>query len=637
MKQVASLLLTGAWLLGAALAQPVPAPEKLLPADTLGVFTVPDMAAARRLIDQSPHMQLWRDPALAPFVEKFWSKFETDVLRPLEAEMGASLTNFFALAQGQFTLALTRNGWPAQAGATPGVVILIDSREQAPRLKTLLEEGRAKLAASGESIKTRRIAGTEFLTLTVQPPALKLPDTGPGNEPEAETEAAEDSADAEAPALPPQEFFVGQSGTLFLASNSRLDLEKILTLKSGGAVMALGDSSSFLPDFDAPMREAAVYGWLNLEPVLDVARESLPSGEAGLPMGLNPSRILSALGLNALKTLSFAAAIRGDGTASEVRLRIPEVERRGLFRMLAWSAKDAAPLPFVPADAQAFSRTRIDLLKFFNTLEATLVEVSPQIGGMVRFGVDAIGKDKDPAFDFRKQFLANLGDDLISWQGESTGGAGGTTPAQVGLVSSPKPAELAGALKLLMGMVPPDVARLETNEIAGRQVFSISIPMGMPGASGEAAPTQSVAFAGVDGYLAVATDLGLLKQYLEAKPAGGSGLVAAPGLRAAAEKVGGLGTGMFGYSNDRETMRSMWTALTTPGGSAANPSALMLQQLISASAMSGEGGGIAEWVDFSLLPPFAQVEKYFHFTVYAGSMTKDGIVVKAFAPKPPDL
>ena len=115
------------------------------------------------------------------------------------------------------------------------------------------------------------------------------------------------------------------------------------------------------------------------------------------------------------------------------------------------------------------------------------------------------------------------------------------------------------------------------------------------------------------------------------------GLAATPGLRAAAERVGGFGTGMFGYSNDRETMRSLWTALTTPGGSAANPSALTLQQLIAASAMSGDGGGIADWIDFSLLPPFAQVEKYFHITVYAGTMTREGIVVKAFAPKPPGL
>lgn len=633
MKRITSLLIVGAWLVGIAPAQPVPPPEKLLPADTLGILTVPDVAAARRLLDQSPQWQLWRDPALGPFMNKFWAKFETDVLQPIERELGTPLTNYLGLAQGQFTLALTRNGWPARPGATPGVVIMIDSREQSARLKTLLEEGRAKLAASGEPVKTRRIGNTEFLVLTVQPPAP---------EPEADEEDAgadDEPATGEAAGagtgLPPQEIFVGQSGALLLVGNSRLDLEKILTLKSGGAVMALGDSTSFMPDYSATLSGATVYGWLNLESIVDGVKQSLPGAEASLPMGLNPARLLSALGLNGLKTLSFAGAIRGDGAATEIRLRIPELERRGLFRMLSFAAKDSAPPAFVPADVRAFTRTRIDLLKAWNALESMLVEVSPQIGGMIKLTVDAIGKDKDPGFDFRRQFISNLGDDIISWQGKSTTAVAASTPPQVALLSSPKPNELAASLKLLMGMVPPDVAKLEEREIAGKKAWSISVPMGMPGVDGGPAPAQTVAFAGTDGYLAVATDVDLLRRHLERRAAGDAGLLASPGFRTAADKVGGLGTGLFGYSNDRESTRALWDALTTPGGSAANPGALLFQQLISASAMAGDGGGLAEWIDFSLLPPFEKVQQYFHFSVYAGALDQDGLTMKVFAPVPP--
>ncbi len=630
MKLAASLLIIGAGLAGSALAQPVPPPEKLLPADTLGVLTVPDMAATRRLLDQSPQWQLWRDPALAPFVEKFWSKFETDVLQPLEQELGGSLTNFLGLAQGQFTIALTRNGWPAQAGASPGLMVLIDAREQSARLTSLLEEGRAKLAAAGEPVKTQRIGTTEFLVLTVQPPAPKPTDD--------DDQAGVESAD-EAPAggLPPQEFFIGQSGTMLVVGNSRLDLEKILTLKSGGPVMALADSTSFMPDFNASLNGATVYGWLNLEPMVEIARESLPNAEAGLPMGLNPARLLSALGFSGMKTLSFAGAMRADGLSSEMRLRIPELERRGLFRIFSFAARDSAPPAFVPGDAVAFSRTRIDLLKSWNTLESMLIEVSPQLGGMIKLTIDAIGKDKDPGFDFRRQFVSNLGDDIISWQGVPGPDAALATPPQLALISSPKPDELAASLKLLTGMLPPDLAKFEESDVAGRKVWSMTITGGVPGVAGSPVAPQFVAFAGVDGYLAVANDSDILNRFLEKKPATGSGLLAKPGFGVAAEKVGGLGTGLFGYSNDRATMRSVWTALTTPGGSASNPTALALQQLISASAMSGAGGGLAEWIDFSLLPPFEQVQKYFHFTVYAAALGKEGLSVKAFAPKPPEM
>jgi hypothetical protein len=44
-----------------------------------------------------------------------------------------------------------------------------------------------------------------------------------------------------------------------------------------------------------------------------------------------------------------------------------------------------------------------------------------------------------------------------------------------------------------------------------------------------------------------------------------------------------------------------------------------------------------EWMDFSLLPPFEAVSKYFYFNVYAGSANVEGITIKYFSPTPPGL
>jgi len=44
-----------------------------------------------------------------------------------------------------------------------------------------------------------------------------------------------------------------------------------------------------------------------------------------------------------------------------------------------------------------------------------------------------------------------------------------------------------------------------------------------------------------------------------------------------------------------------------------------------------------DWMDFSLLPDYDQVSKYFFFSVFGGSTTVDGISFKAFAPRPPLL
>jgi hypothetical protein len=42
-------------------------------------------------------------------------------------------------------------------------------------------------------------------------------------------------------------------------------------------------------------------------------------------------------------------------------------------------------------------------------------------------------------------------------------------------------------------------------------------------------------------------------------------------------------------------------------------------------------------MDFSQLPPFERVSKYFSFSVYAGSANVDGVTIKIFSPTPPGI
>lgn len=128
MKFITPFLLAALCLPALVRAQSVPPPEKLLPADTLGVITVPDLTAARRLYEQSPQMRLLGEPALEAFVNQVRAKLETEFFQPFEQQTGASLADYLAVAQGQVTFALTRNGWPARPGAEPGLVVLIDAR-----------------------------------------------------------------------------------------------------------------------------------------------------------------------------------------------------------------------------------------------------------------------------------------------------------------------------------------------------------------------------------------------------------------------------------------------------------------------------------------------------------------------------
>src|SRR5438876_7168823 len=86
-----------------------PPPDKLLAADTLAMITVPDYAKAKATTHQWPLSQLWADPAMKPFADKFITKFKSELVEPVEREFGLKFADYAGFAQGQVTLALTLN------------------------------------------------------------------------------------------------------------------------------------------------------------------------------------------------------------------------------------------------------------------------------------------------------------------------------------------------------------------------------------------------------------------------------------------------------------------------------------------------------------------------------------------------
>ena len=44
-----------------------------------------------------------------------------------------------------------------------------------------------------------------------------------------------------------------------------------------------------------------------------------------------------------------------------------------------------------------------------------------------------------------------------------------------------------------------------------------------------------------------------------------------------------------------------------------------------------------DWMDFSLLPDFDTVSKYFYISVFSGNTTASGSTINVFTPRPPQL
>jgi hypothetical protein len=267
-----------------------------------------------------------------------------------------------------------------------------------------------------------------------------------------------------------------------------------------------------------------------------------------------------------------------------------------------------------------------------------LKDISPQWLNSLNMALEMANtnaKEKDPGFDVRKTLIGNLGDDIITYE-KAAKGADPKSGPSIFLLGSPKPEDLAAALKTVFTMLSPTASPTE-REFLGRKIFSMpapSLPLPMMGVGKPSAP-KTLNYAASGGYVALSTDASILEEFLRSSESQKKALRETPGLSDAAQKVTSTGTGLFGYENHAETMRAVFESLRKGSNSATNLGSL--NPLTGALGIASPDKNIKEWMDFSLLPPYEKIAKYFYFTVYSGGSTVDGLAFKMFAPVPPAL
>lgn len=599
-----------------SVAAATPPAQKLLPPDTLALLSVPDYTQALANKKHDPVCLLWDDPALRPFRDHLTAKFQSEVLDKIEKETGIKLAEYADLLQGQLSLAITRNGWSGTVDPLPGFVLVLDARDKADQLKAKLAEVRKKITDAGKTLKTDKIRDTEFTTLALD-------------------EGAKEGGDAKAPKL---SLSFGQVGSVLVAGTATRDLERVVGCLGSASMPNLAEEATFDADYQAFFRDASVFGWINFSPLAEVITKVASAEQSQNSMGPKPDAILTAVGLKGLKTLAFGVRGSPEGNYVTANLNAPWQERKGLLKLLATEGKDAGIPDFVPVEAAGFWRWRLDGQKFWGSIEATVNEIAPGTIGFLITQLETTIKEKDASFDFKRSFIMNLGDDLIGYQKPAKSSAPADLLAQPSLflLGSPNAEQLVGSLRSLVGMIPgPDgTLQFKDREFLGRHIYSLALP-DMTGSGKQ----SQIHMAGSGGYAAFAADSGILEEYLRSSETKPKPLAELPGLKSAAEKVGGMGTGLFGFQNDTEQLRPFWEALRT------NKSLFFDLMTAQNPALNGALGDkreefekqLAEWADFALLPPFEKVAKYFHFTVYAGKASNAGYNLKAFTPVSPQM
>jgi len=616
----------------------IPPPDKLLPENTILLLTTPDFRKVQEIFKASPQHRLWNDSSMKSFRDKFLLKWTDEFRKPLERELDLDFDDYFSLLQGQITFAWIPTGQAERDVQPIAQLLLIDTLDRSNQLKTNLTTLRKKWVDAGRSIRMESIRGFEFSAISVSsndvPRTLQklFPPSPPVQELGTETETKKPVRN---------ELLLGQVESLLIIGDSLGVVEKIVTQLTGGSIPVLGDFSAYESSHQSMFREAPFYGWINVKAYLQnraSSRSEKRESEAPEPVGiLNPDKLMIAAGLASLKSVAFNFQPSNEGSLFQVFLGAPEADRRGLFKLLSGETKDIMPPPFVPAEVTKFQRWRIDGQKAWATVGRMLGEIYPQWVGGLDLLLEAASnsaKEKDPGFDLKRYLVYNLGDDIIRLEKSKRAGAPPSTPPPVlFLIGSPNPEQLAAALKTFLVFLNQGAPPTE-REFLGRKTFSLPMPnlFPMTAAGGKPALPRTLHCAPAGGYVAISSDVSTLEEYVRSTDSQVKSLGEVPGLVEAAQKVIGTGTSLFGYENELETSRAQFELLKKDGTMTTNRLASTLIPLLN---LPSPQTAIRQWSDFSLLPSFDRLAKYFSFNVYGVSSSIEGITFRFFSPTPP--
>jgi hypothetical protein len=431
--------------------------------------------------------------------------------------------------------------------------------------------------------------------------------------------------------------------SLLILGNSTRVVEKVVAQLTGGAAPVLGELAAYQACHLALFRSAPFYAWLNAKALIDVLgrpSEKKENPQAPNPFDAKPDKIISAIGLPGLKCVAFSFENGNNGALFQLFLGMPESGRQGIFKVLAGEPKEAGPPAFVPSDAVKFQRWRLDGQKTWATLEKMSAEVEWLSSlKLILDTASANARLKEPGSDFKRTLIGNLGDDIITYEKAARGNspAERESPPAIVLVGCHHPDQVVAALKSIFNLMNQSGGNPLEREFLGRKIFSVPLPsVPLPlGDSSRPGPPRALSYAASAGYVAFSTSPALLEEYLRSSESQARTLRETPGLIEAAQKVAGAGAGLFGYENRAETMRATFeslkanTAAAAPGGPPG--------PLTGALGMVSPEGSFTDWMDFSLLPAFDKVSKYFYFTVYGAGASVEGLKFRMFAPVPPQL
>ncbi|MHC4645225.1 MAG: hypothetical protein ACYTBJ_06970 [Planctomycetota bacterium] len=606
-KQSCLLLIVSCLLLvTSALAQTriLPKTAKLAPPDTVLLVEIDNFADLKVQFEKTPGYQIYKDPAMQVFVEDA-KKRCLNKLRETDNEAVKAIVDWGKLPQGKVAFALVLNKQAIDAGE-PAALFITQWGENIAAIKEAVEKMVKKAIEGGAHQKSDDYRGVEIETIL----AKESSRLGYGLGPKLSYCFIDDC---------------------LIGSEDIEVLKFVLAQLKGAASTTLAANTAYNTTIAATGPHHDVDIFVNINKIIETLLAEDAAGEVKMmvkSMGLdNVTAFGCSIGLSREPRVSFGA---------KALLKVAG-EKRGILKMVDFESSAPGAPRFVTASTYSATFVHLSVRKAFEELANLLKNVSPGAAAMMYGALLPPGPDGEPGVQLKRDIVDYLGSQIIIAQSLNKSAPTGPAPGDLIVtlaVNNRKALEKSLSLlhSKLFAAGKPDAKR----ELLGHTIYLASVP-GLPflcpgmrplqAPSVQSAPKMPVlAFTVTDTHLLLGTESTVERAIRALNSAESKPITAAKWFTTAKSAIPST-VGLASFEDNVASSEFSWRMMKQSAKSKSEDSDSSVTMGIGMSSASGfpslilEGAGL---VDFSLLPEFDAVRKYFGVSTAYGISRPDG-------------
>ncbi len=442
-----------------------PALTRLVPADAALVVELRDLPAFRLAFPETAAGRAWADPEIARFFAPLLRHPGlAEFVAKVKAETGHTPAELLAFATGDVLLTVPVASLQLQGEARRvDALLALEVGDNESKIAELLAVQRKQDSATGTAT-TEDYNGVTLHLVTPAP----------------------DAAVSVNPAEPAKPFvWALHQGRWFIASERALVTATLDALAAGGHSQPLAASADYQQVLERAGGRAdllAFFNWKAVYPaVLAAVEASRDPKQPANPLGIEPVALLSALGLDAIESVSFSTGTIND--VSRVDAAWTFSEARGVLNLLAWRDGPVARPDWVPAAWFNVSSQNFSLPAAYEELERLLDRISPMLAGLAQGQVKTY--ERQLRIDLKRDLLGNLGESFIGGYALPPEANADTPPPHDQLdqfvgVSLADAASFERAIETIKAkyLPPGDASPLRKRDYLGRVLHTFAPPAG---------------------------------------------------------------------------------------------------------------------------------------------------------------